>query len=686
MASTKIRGITIELSGDASKLNDALNSVNKQLKNTQSQLKDVDKLLKLDPKNTELLSQKQGLLSDAIAQTKNKIDEEKKALEALKASPEADKTIEQQRALERDIIATTQSLDQYQQEADETARQLAELNGAAKAAGDSIEENAEQAKTGAEKLDEFGNRAQAVADKTKALSAAAAVLGAALLSNAYKSAQAADDLDTLSKQTGFSVEELQKMQYASDLVDVSMDTMTGSIKKLTSKMSSGAAVFDELGVSIYDADGNMRDATDVWYDSLEALSKVENETERDALSMELFGKSAMDMAGIVDDGGAALKELGQEAEDAGLILGQDGVDAANEFNDAMDKLKARTQGALLKAGATLAKVLAPALEKIVAAVTKAVSWFANLDGKTQKLILVIVGLVAAISPVAAILSKIGAAVNLVNTAFTLLSGPIGIAVAAIAAAIAIGILLYKNWDTIKAKAQELWQNITATFEAIKTAITEKVTAAKDAAVNKFTEIKNGIADRVNAAKTAVSETFNNIKTAISDKVNAILATVSDVFEKVKYAITHPIETARDTISAVIEKIKGFFSGEWSLPKIKVPHFNVSGGVPPWGIGGYGTKPSISIDWYARAMKNGVILNNPTIFGMNNGALLGAGEAGSETIVGTNSLMAMIRQAAASSGPVINMTVNAQGQDVYQLADLVTRRIVDQVQRERAVFA
>lgn len=680
MAGTRIRGITIELSGDASKLNESLNSVNKALKNTQSQLKDVDKLLKLDPKNTELLQQKQGLLSDAIAQTKNKIDEEKKALEALKASPEADKTIEQQRALERDIIATTQSLDEYQQEADETSRQLAELNGAAKAAGDSIEENAEQAKSGAEKLDEFGNRAQAVADKTKALSAAAAVLGAALLSNAYKSAQAADDLNTLSKQTGFSVEELQKMQYASDLVDVSMDTMTGSIKKLTSKMSSGAAVFDELGVSIYDADGNMRDATDVWYDSLEALSKVENETERDALSMELFGKSAMDMAGIVDDGGAALKELGQEAEDAGLILEQDGVDAANEFNDAMDKLKARTQGALLKAGATLAKVLAPALEKIVAAVTKVVSWFANLDGKTQKLILVVVGLVAAISPVAAILSKIGAAVNAVKTAFTLLSGPIGIVVAAIAAAVAIGILLYKNWDVIKAKAQELWQNITATFEAIKKAITEKVTAAKNAVTEKFEAIRGSMAEKIESAKNAISDKFNSIKTAISEKIGAIRSFVSETFQNIVYAMTHPIETARDTISAVIEKIKGFFSGEWSLPKIKVPHFSVSGGVPPWGIGGYGTKPTISVEWYAKAMRNGLILNNPTIFGMNNGALLGAGEAGSETIVGTNNLMAMIKEAAASSGPVINMTVNGAGMSAEEIANIAVDKITTTIRR------
>lgn len=616
MAGTRIRGVTIELSGDASKLNKELNSVDKSLKNTQKQLNDVNRLLKLDPKNTQLLAQRQELLGKAVEDTKKKLDQEKQALEALKAGPDADKTIDQQRALERDIAATTAQLKNYEGEL----------------------------KKSKISLEQFGNAAQTVADKTKVLSAAAAAFGAAMVTNAYKSGQAADDLNTLAKQTGFSTEELQKMQYAADRIDVSFDTMTGSIKKLTSKMSSGSEVFETLGVNIYDANGNMRDATDVWYDSIEALSQIENETERDAVSMELFGKSAMDMAGIVDDGGAALREFGQEAEEAGLILDQDALDSANEFNDAMDKMKATVQQALLKSGATLTKVLLPALEKISAAVKKVSSWFANLTTTQQKTILTVVALVAAISPVAAIIAKIISVVNTLKTAMTALSGvftfftsPVGLVIAAIAALIAIGVLLYKNWDVIKAKAQELWSNITTTF--------------------------------------------NNIKTSVSTSIENLRTAVANTFDKIKYAITHPIETARDTISNIIGKIKSLFNFNWELPHIKLPHFKVTGGQWPYGLGGSGYLPSISIDWYAKAMRNGMILNNPTIFGAMNGQLLGAGEAGSEVVVGTNSLMDMIRQ-ASGAGPVINMTVNAQGMNADELSSLVVDKITTQIQRQQ----
>lgn len=96
-------------------------------------------------------------------------------------------------------------------------------------------------------------------------------------------------------------------------------------------------------------------------------------------------------------------------------------------------------------------------------------------------------------------------------------------------------------------------------------------------------------------------------------------------------------------------------------------------------------PSFGVDWYAKAMQNGMILKNPTIFGMGNGSMLGAGEAGSETIVGTNSLMNMIRSAVGSGAPVINMTINASDQNVYQLADLVIDRLVQQTTRNGVVF-
>ena len=280
------------------------------------------------------------------------------------------------------------------------------------------------------------------------------------------------------------------MKYASDIVDVSMDQMTGSIQKMTKQMSSGNKAFETLGVSLTDSNGNMRDAKDVWYDSLDALSKVENETERDALSMELFGKSAMDMAGIIDDGGASLKALGDEAEGLGLIMSQDMVDDANLLQDSIDRMKGRTEQAFLTMGASLASSLVPAFEKVLDVVTKVVQWFANLDGGTQQTILVILGLIASISPLAGLISQITTVVMGLSSAFAFITSPIGIVIGIIGALIAIGVLLWKNWDTIKEKASALFSSISNTFDRIKSAISDKINSAKEAVHNAIERIKS----------------------------------------------------------------------------------------------------------------------------------------------------------------------------------------------------
>ena len=581
----KIRGITIELGLDTKGFQANLKSIDSSLKNTQNQLKDVNKLLKLDPTNTELLRQKQDLLKKATEDTKKRLDELNNALKQMESAPNASETIEQQNALKREIIETKSALDEYE---DALGRSNVALNVIA---GTSKE----------------------VAEKTKAISAVSGGLATALVGNAINSASMADDLNTLSSQTGFTVEELQKMKYASDIVDVSMDQMTGSIQKMTKQMSSGNKAFETLGVSLTDSNGNMRDAKDVWYDSLDALSKVQNETERDALSMEIFGKSAMDMAGIIDDGGASLKALGDEAEGLGLIMSQDMVDDANVLQDSIDRMKGRTEQAFLTMGASLASSLVPAFEKVLDVVTKVVQWFANLDGGTQQTILVILGLIASISPLAGLISQITTVVMGLSSAFAFITSPIGIVIGIIGALIAIGVLLWKNWDTIKEKASALF--------------------------------------------TSISNTFDRIKNAISDKINS----------------------AKEAVHNAIERIKSFFKFEWSLPKLKLPHISISGSfslMPP-------RVPHFSIDWYSKAMKNGMILNNPTIFGMMDGKLLGGGESGSETIVGTNSLMSMI--AKASKGTTINMTINAQDQNVYQLADVVIDRLTQKMNRERLVY-
>lgn len=137
MASDKIRGITIKLNADTAGIMDGIKDINKSLKSTDTALKDVNKLLKLDPSNVELLSQKQDYLTKAIDDTKKKLEEEQKMLESMKAADNAEETVEQQKALAREIEATTQRLNKYQGELEQTDSALNGVTTNTKEAADS---------------------------------------------------------------------------------------------------------------------------------------------------------------------------------------------------------------------------------------------------------------------------------------------------------------------------------------------------------------------------------------------------------------------------------------------------------------------------------------------------------------------------------------------------------------------
>lgn len=505
MADAKVRGITIKLDADTNGISESLGELNGKIGYTQKQLKDVEKLLKLDPKNTELLTQKQNLLGKAIADSKTKV----KALEAAQKElgTITDENKAQYDAIQREIISCQQEQKKWNDE-------LAAMEP--------------QAKTLKQTLGEVSEATGKAAEKTKALSAAAAGLGAGMLGNAVNAARTADDINTLAKQYGVSVREIQRMNYAQDLIDVSTNDMLASYAKLTKQMGAGSKAFETLGVNIHDVHGDLRDSQEVWYDTLEALSKVSNETERDVLAMDLFGKSAASLSGIIDDGGEALKTLGQEAEDAGLILSQDALDGANQFNDAMDRLKATASQSFLEAGASLATNLVPALEKLVEVISNVLTWFGNLDGGTQTIILGILALVAAISPVLGLISTLTGLAAGLNVAMLPMIGTIGLIVAAIAAAIAIGVLLYQNWDTIKAKASELWANVKTAFDNMLQSVSDTMTNIKDAIVEGWEAAIEYIKELPSKAVSWGSDIIDSMVSGIKDKVSSIGDAISSV--------------------------------------------------------------------------------------------------------------------------------------------------------------
>lgn len=359
MAGT-IKGMTIEIGGNTAPLEQALKSANKEINATQKELNQVNKLLKLDPTNVELLKQKQQLLGQQIGQTTTKLDALKQAQAKLDEEIKKGGNVNQEeyRKLGREIAVAESSLSKLKDEAKACHPELAKVQEA-------LKKTAEVA----------GTIGKGVLDLTvngvKALGTASIASAGAIFKLAQNAGALADDLNTLSATTGLSTQELQEFQYASDLIDVSVETLAGALKKTTTSMISAqsgtgasAEAFKKLGVSVTDAQGNLRDNNDVFQDAIKALGNVANETERDALAMQIFGKSATELNPLIEGGIDSLAEMATQANDLGLILSQEALDGANAFNDQLDILKANGRNTMQVIGTEIASELTPAMESL----------------------------------------------------------------------------------------------------------------------------------------------------------------------------------------------------------------------------------------------------------------------------------------------------------------------------------
>lgn len=353
-----IKGITVEINGNTAPLDKALKSVNSTAKGLQSELTAVEKALKLDPQNITLTAQKSQILKEEIAATKEKLDALKAAQAQVKAQFAAGTiNAEQFRAFQRELETTKIKLSSLKEESksvsaigtaftvvkEKVQAVLDKLAPVASGIQKVGEVSATLAKGGVQVV---GSAVNGAAQALKAYTAGAAAAGTAVTAMTVKAATAADEINTLSKQTGLSTAQIQKFQFASEVIDVQMETLTGSMAKLTRNMAAatdpakGAGkAFSELGVKVRDSHGNLRDNQAVFNDAILALGKMENATERDALAMQIFGKSAQDLNPLILGGADALKQLGSDADRAGLILSQDALDNLNGFRDSLDVLK-----------------------------------------------------------------------------------------------------------------------------------------------------------------------------------------------------------------------------------------------------------------------------------------------------------------------------------------------------------
>lgn len=592
----RIKGITIEIGGDTTKLSDSLKDVNKSIKDTKTELKDVDKLLKIDPKNLELLVQKQELLSKATEETTEKLEKLKQAQEQMKANG-VDETSAEYRALSREIADTEQEMSRLEKTSFDTNKAI--LNVA----------------SGADKIAESTSK---MAKATSGLSKASGAALTGLVALGVKSAQDADELNTLAKQTGISTEELQKMAYASDLIDVDVDSITSAFTKMKKQLDSGSKKFEAIGVHTKDMNGNLRDSETVFYEVVKALGQIENETERDVVAMDIFGKSADELAGLLDDGGEAFRRLGEEAVANGSIISQEDLDKANELNDMLDKLKVQFGTAFAQVGSSVAEALIPVLEAIVPMIQTLADKLKNVSPTTIKIVAVVLALVAALSPLLTLISTIATVLPIVMAVVSGISAPILAIGVAIASIIGIIVILITHFDEIKQACITLASIIVEKWNEIKT---------------KTVEVWDGL-------KNKVTDTWNNIKNTIKSGIDSI--------------------------------VSWFKNMKLEFPKIKLPHFKVSGSLdlttlPP-------KVPSLSVDWYKKAYDEAYLLNSPTIFGASGGQLLGGGDGnGSEAVVGTDKLMAMMSDVVGNQNITVVLEGDADG--VFNLVRVANSRFM-----------
>lgn len=384
---TNIKGITIEIDGNTTGLSNALSNVNKNISSVSSELKQVNSLLKLDPGNTELIAQKQKLLSDAISDTSSKLATLKDAkAQADQQFASGQISEEQYRALEREIVKTEQSLGSFNNQLKETQDTGGKIDFTGITAGmKNVGEVAGKIAVEVGKV---------VAALTVGLATAVAGAGATMVSMAKSSGKMADDLMTLSAQTNVSTDTLQKWDYAAKFIDTDVSTMTGAMAKMTKGLDSNADSFKKLGVATTDSSGKLRSQEDIFMDSIDALGKISNETERDAMSMQLFGKSAQELNPLIKAGSEQLRSLGEEAQNAGLIVGGDVLSKFGSFDDTMERMGAKLTG--VKNNIT--QLFMPAISGMAAPIEEAIGGISGIlsdglqEGDVEKMATIVTNL------------------------------------------------------------------------------------------------------------------------------------------------------------------------------------------------------------------------------------------------------------------------------------------------------
>lgn len=672
-----IKGITIEIGGDTTKLDKALKDVNKNSRDLNKELKDIEKSLKFNPGNTELVAQKQRVLAESVENTKKKLETLKTAQEQAKqALANGDIGQDEYDALTREILKTENQLKSLQGELDKTNSKWQQVGEKLQTTGDKMVKVGEGMTKGVTApitaiaglsiaaFKEVDNGLDTVISKTGATGEAAKSLEESFRNVAGNMPASFDEVGNaigeINTQFGLTGQELEKASEkmikfaqingadvtastinakqaiekyglsAKDL-DMVLDSVTKtaqntgvSTDKLFDVMIKGSPQITQLGLDFAQATEMMGRMEQKGIDSNKALSyltraqtnwakegksvtqglqemqtKLASATtheEKLTIAAEAFGrKGGAYMLEVLESGALNADEFANAMEEASGSVDstwEGMLDPIDLVQQAMNNLK--LSGADL--GSALQTVLVPMLEGAIGAFQKFSDWFGKLSPETQQFIVKVGLIAAAIGPVLVAVGKLGGGLGkaigffsaggkgagIFAKAIAFITSPAGMVVAAIAAIIAIGILLYKNWDTIKEKASEVWGGIveflsgiwegisstwSAVWEGIKSTLSGIWEGIKTLASTAFEGVKQAISTVWNGIKTATSTVWNGIKTTLQTIWNSFKSVASTAFNAVKSSIEtvwNAIKTSTTTIwngikTAVVAIWNGFKS-------------------------------------------------------------------------------------------------------------------------------
>ena len=670
----KIRGITVELGADTAKLSKGLKDANSAINSTQKELKDVNKLLKFDPKNSELLKQKQELLKSSIVSVKDKLEQEKNILQQLKAEDGGTgKNAEAMRALERDISSANSELkhleEQYKSFGSVAQQQIANAGKAMQEAG--------------------GKISNAGSSLTKNVTTPILAVGAAATASFETIDKGMDIIVEKTGATGDSLEEMQNIaksvygQMPSSIEDVGSAVgevntrfmYTGDLLEETAIQFLKFAKLNKLDVSTsIDSVQKAMDAWSIGADGLNNVLDVLNwEGQRTGVSMETLTSGLVNNAPLfkelnmsVDQAADLLATFEVSGFDSSTMLNglskamKNGASKGLSLQESLDKVQEQMLNATSDAeGLKIAyDLFGKSGDKVYQAVKDGTIDFNDLAYSVEGADGVLNNVATTFENTQDPSDKMAQKMHQVQTAFAEVGEKLEESILPIAEKLADAIVaILDAWNNLDPGIQTMiitFVGLVAALGPVLSIIGTIVTITGALGVS-FAALAGpigivvvaiavlvgvivGIVTHFDELKAVAMNVLNmlgdlatNARNAVMNAFGSIGSFFGGIFDGIKKTASNAWDAVTSRFSSAMEFIKGLFNFEFKWPHIPLPHFSISGSINPldWLKDGL---PKIEVEWYSRAMHRPIMMTGPTIFGMNGSSLLGGGEAGNEVIL------------------------------------------------------